>query len=89
MTTPRDPRSGRKPLTPRNVFFHILLSEDTWRFAVGITLAVVLAPVLAPFDRTGIGRYVMFITVVVIGWAVAKHPSRWFVRRIRQRFPNR
>lgn len=89
MTTPHDPRPPKKRLTPSLVLFHILFSEDTWRVAFGITLAVLSAPVLRPLDHTGIGRYVMFITAVVVGWAISKAPSRWIASQIKQLFPHR
>lgn len=89
LTSPSDSEPKKKRLTPSYLFFYILLNEDTWRCLIGIVLAVVLAPYLQRFDHTGIGRYIMFITVVVIGWAVSKSPSRWIVERLRGRFPDR
>jgi hypothetical protein len=76
-------------MTPSYFLFYFLFSEDTWRMAVGIVSAVILAPYLQRFDHTGIGRYVMFITVVVIGWAVSKAPGQWIVRQLKNRFPDR
>jgi hypothetical protein len=61
---------------------------DTWRIVFGTTAAVILAPHLLPLDRTGLGRYVMFITVVVIGWAIFKAPAEWIVRQLRRRLPD-
>jgi hypothetical protein len=78
-----------KRLTPSYILRHILLSDDTWRCLIGIVLAIVLAPVLLPYDRTGLGRYIMFIGVVVVGWAVTKAPSRWIVARLRGVLPDR
>lgn len=89
MTTPKDPAPKKKRMTPAYLLFHLLLSEDTWRIVIGVSLAVILAPYLLPLDHTGMGRYVMFITAVVIGWAVSKAPSQWIVRRLRLVFPNR
>jgi hypothetical protein len=89
LTTPNDPAPKKKRMTPAYLLFHLLLSEDTWRIVIGVTLAAILAPYLLPFDRTGMGRYVMFITAVVIGWAVSKVPSQWVVRRLRLLFPDR
>ena len=89
MTTPQDPAPKKKRLTFGNLFFHILFSPDTWRVAIGITLAVILAPHLLSFDRTGIGRYVMFITVVVVAWALSKVPGHWIARQMRLLFPGR
>lgn len=85
--SPSDPKPPKKRLTPSYVAVYVLLNEDTWRCLIGIVLAVVLAPFLLPLDHTGLGRYVMFITVVVVGWAVAKAPSRWIVNRLRHLFP--
>jgi hypothetical protein len=89
LTTPNDSTPKKKRLTPTYIVFHILFSEDTWRVAIGIALAVVSAPMLRSFDHTGIGRYVMFVTVVVLGWAISKTPSLWIIRQIRLLFPNR
>jgi hypothetical protein len=89
LTTPHDPAPKKKRLTFGDLFSHILFSADTWRAAIGITLAVILAPHLLPFDRTGIGRYVMFIAVVVVAWALSKVPGRWIARQMRLLFPGR
>ena len=89
MTTPNGSPPKKKRLTLTHIVFHILLSEDTWRVAIGIVLAIVSAPFLRPFDHTGIGRYVMFVTAVVVGWAVSKVPSEWIVRQIKLLFPDR
>lgn len=89
MTTPNDPAPKKKRMTPAYLLFYLLLSEDTWRIVIGVTLAVILAPYLLPLDRTGMGRYVMFITAVVIGWAVSRVPSQWIVRQLRLLFPDR
>jgi hypothetical protein len=88
LTTHHDP-APKKRLTLGNLFFHILFSADTWRAAIGITLAVILAPYLLPLDRTGIGRYVMFITVVVVAWALSKVPGHWIARQMRLLFPDK
>ena len=89
MTTPNDSKPSNKRLTPIHILSHILFSEDTWRVAMGIALAVVSAPMLRPFDYTGIGRYVMFVTAVIVGWAISKAPSQWIVRQIKLLFPKR
>jgi len=89
LTTPNDSSPKKKRPTLNHIMFHILLSEDTWRVAIGIVLAVVSAPILRPFDHTGIGRYVMFVAAVVVGWAVSKVPSQWIVRQVKLLFPNR
>lgn len=89
MTTPNEPAPKKKRMTPVNLFFHILLSDDTWRIVIGVTLAVILGPHLQPLDRTGMGIYVMFIAAVVVGWAVSKVPSQWIVRKLRLLLPDR
>lgn len=88
MTSPNDPAPKKKRLTPAYVLYYILLSEDTWRFVMGILVAVFLAPTLLPFDRTGLGRYVMFLVVVAIVWTVSRAPARWIVQRIRSLLPD-
>jgi hypothetical protein len=87
--TPHDPAPKKKRLTPTSLLFHLLFSDDTWRVAIGTTAAIVSAPYLLPFDHTGMGRYVMFITVVVLGWAISKVPAQWIARQFRAMFPNR
>jgi hypothetical protein len=67
---------------------HLLSSEDTWRVAIGTAAAIISAPYLLRFDHTGMGRYVMFITVVVVGWAISKIPARWIARQFQSLFPN-
>ena len=89
MTTPHNPAPKKKRLTFGDLFFHILFSADTWRVAIGITMAVILAPYLLPFDHTGMGRYVMFITVVVVVWALSKVPGDWIARQMRLLFPGK
>ena len=89
MTTPHDPAPEKKRMTPAYLFFYLLLSDDTWRLVIGVSLAVILGPYLLPLDQTGMGIYVMFITTVVIGWAVSKVPSRWIVRQLKLLFPGR
>lgn len=83
MTPSPDTEPKKKRRIPSRLVHHILLNEDTWRCLSGIVLAVVSAPYLLPFDHTGIGRYIMFICAVVVGWALSKVPSRWIVGRIR------
>jgi hypothetical protein len=89
LTTPHDPAPKKKRLTPAYLFFYFLFSEDTWRIAIGVALAVISAPYLLPLDHTGVGRYVMFITAFVIGWALSKVPSQWIIRQLKQLFPDR
>jgi len=89
LTLPSDPEPQKKRLTPSNILYHLLLNDETWRCLFGIVLAIALAPVLLPYDRTGLGRYVMFIGVVVVGWAVTKAPSRWIVEQLRRVLPDR
>ena len=89
MTPPPDTEPKKKRLSLSSLMHYILLNEDTWRCLSGIVLAVISAPYLLPFDRTGIGRYIMFISVVVVGWALSKAPSRWIVGHIRRLLPKR
>ena len=78
---PRRERRG-----PTYFFFYVLLTPDTWRILTGTILAVILTPRLLPVDRTGMGRYVLFIMIVVVVWAVTAVPARWFTQRLKNLF---
>jgi hypothetical protein len=67
---------------PLYLLFYFLFSPDTWRILAGTVLAVILTPRLLPVDRTGMGRYVLFIMIVVVGWAVTGAPARWVTQRL-------
>ena len=86
--TPQEPAPKKKRLTPTSLLAHLLSSDDTWRVAIGTAAGIISAPYLLPLDHTGMGRYVMFITVVVVGWAVSKAPARWIAGQFRTMFPN-
>ena len=70
------------------VFFlsYFLLSPDTYRILAGTVFAVILTPRLLPVDPTGMGRYVLFIMIVVVGWAITGAPARWLTRRLQSLF---
>lgn len=82
MQSPNDSSPPRKRRGPIFFFFYLLFSPDTWRILVGTVMAVILTPRLLPIDRTGMGRYVLFIMIVVVGWAVTGAPARWFTQRL-------
>ncbi len=84
MQAPKEPSSSRKRERrgPLYFFFYVLLTPDTWRILTGTVLAVILTPRLLPVDRTGMGRYVLFIMIVVVGWAVTGAPARWLTQRL-------
>ena len=88
MQPPQDPTPSpqRERRGPRYLFFYFLFSPDTWRILVGTIMAVVLTPRLLPVDRTGMGRYVLFIMITVVGWAVTGAPARWFTQRLQSIF---
>ena len=65
---------------------YFLLLDDSWRILAGTVLAVLLTPRLLPVDRTGMGRYVLFIMIVVVGWAVTGPPARWITQRLQSLF---
>ena len=63
-----------------------LLAPDTWRILAGTIAAILLTPRLLPVDRTVMGRYVLFIMIVVVGWAVTAAPARWLTGRLQSFF---
>ncbi len=82
MQPQKDSSSPRKRRGPLYLFFYLLLSPDTWRILAGTVMAVMMTPHLLPVDRTGMGRYVLFIMIVVVGWAVTGIPARWLTQRL-------
>ena len=82
-SSPPPKRQRRGP-----VFFltYFLLSPDTYRILAGTVAAVILTPRLLPVDRTGMGRYVLFIMIVVVGWAITGAPARWITQRLQSLF---
>ena len=82
--TPKDssalPKRARRG--PLFLFTYLLLTPDTWRILIGTVLAVIATPHLLPVDRTGMGRYVLFIMIVVVGWALTGAPARWLTQRL-------
>ncbi|MFZ7126906.1 MAG: hypothetical protein ACOWWM_12205 [Desulfobacterales bacterium] len=72
----------KQKITPFYVFFYILFSPDTYRILTGILLGIVFMPRLLPQDTTIFGRYVLFIMLVGIGWAVSGIPARWIARKL-------
>ena len=88
MPSPKDPSAPpqRKRRGPLFLLTYFLLSPDTWRILTGTVLAVIMTPRLLPVDRTGMGRYVLFIMIVVVGWAVTGVPARWLTQRLQAIF---
>lgn len=74
----------KQRLTPAYIVFHILFSPDTWRVAFGTVIAVILTPLILPVDRTGMGRYVIFIMLVVLVWAISTAPAKWVAARLQR-----
>ncbi|MBL0716023.1 MAG: hypothetical protein JJV98_20240 [Desulfosarcina sp.] len=72
----------RKRRGPVDFLFYFLFTPDTWRILIGTVSAVILTPWLLPVDRTGMGRYVLFIMIVVVGWAITGVPGRWIAQRL-------
>jgi hypothetical protein len=82
---PSSPSTQHKPRGPKDIILYFLLLPDTYRIFIGTVMAIVLTPHLLPIDRTGMGRYVLFIMIVVIGWAVSGVPARWLTQRLQTR----
>ncbi len=88
MQPEKDSSSPRKRERRGPMYFiaYFVLSPDTWRILVGTVCAFILTPRLLPVDRTGMGRYVLFIMIVVVGWAVTAAPARWLTERLQSFF---
>lgn len=84
MSSPKEssapPKRARRG--PLFLFTYLLLSPDTWRILTGTVMAFTMTPRLLPVDRTGMGRYVLFIMIVVVGWAITGVPARWLTQRL-------
>ena len=79
-------RPKRERRGPAYFLSYVLLTPDTWRILAGTICAFLLTPRLLPVDRTGMGRYVLFIMIVVVGWAVTGAPARWITQRLQSLF---
>lgn len=77
----------KEKITPLYVVFYILLSPDTYRVLTGVVMGVVLMPRLLPEETTILGRYVLFIMLVAIGWAISAIPARWIARKLQSFIP--
>ncbi len=88
MNSPQDssPPPKRERRGPGFFLTYFLLTPDTYRILAGTVAAVILTPRLLPVDRTGMGRYVLFIMIVVVGWAVTGAPARWITQRLQSLF---
>ena len=86
--SPKKTSSPRKsePRGPSFFLTYLLLAPDTWRILAGTIAAILLTPRLLPVDRTGMGRYVLFIMIVVVGWAVTRAPARWIAQSLQSLF---
>ena len=86
--SPKKTSSPRKSERRGPSFFltYLLLAPDTWRILAGTIAAILLTPRLLPVDRTVMGRYVLFIMIVVVGWSVTGAPARWITQRLQSLF---
>ena len=85
MVKPKEtPPKSKHRLSPAYILFHLLFSPDTWRVFLGTVIAVILTPIILPVDRTGMGRYVIFIMLVVLVWALSSVPAKWIAARLQQ-----
>jgi hypothetical protein len=75
---------ARQKITPLHVLTHILVTPDTYRVMAGVLLGAVLMPNLIPEQTTVLGRYVLFIMLVCIGWALSAVPARWIARKLQE-----
>ena len=73
-----------RPHTPAYVIFYLLFSDDTWRIAMGVVLAILLTPHLAPPDFSTAGRAMLHIMLACIGWAVTAAPARWITAGLKK-----
>jgi hypothetical protein len=57
--------------------FYLLFSEDTWRIAAGLVLAVFLGPQITRGRSLGqAGEVMVWLMILAIGWSVAAWPAK-------------
>lgn len=77
-------RPGRKR-TPAYLFFYLLFAPDTWRLLLGLLLARLALPYLAPAALPGVSRALIFVMLAAIGWVLAAVPGRGIARFLQHR----
>jgi hypothetical protein len=57
--------------------FYLLFSEDTWRIAAGLVLAVLLGPPVTRGRNLGqAGEVMVWLMILAIGWSVTAWPAK-------------
>lgn len=78
----------KKRLSPLVVIFYILFSPDTWRILFGVAVAAYGTPRIMGMSGqiTELGRYMIFLMLTGIVWAVSARPARWLAAQLQRRF---
>ncbi len=67
----------RSSLSPTYLFFYLLLSDDTWRIAVGFVCAVFFGPMVTKGRGLSHGGEAMvWLMIMAIGWSVSAWPAK-------------
>jgi hypothetical protein len=79
----------KRPLTPLYLLFYIIFWPDTWRIAIGILAAMILAPSITTAEIGAAGAVMLFIMIATMGYAVSQVPaqaiSQWLKKIILKR----
>jgi hypothetical protein len=75
-SAPMTTKQPGRPLTPVYCFFYLLFSPDTWRVLLGLALAWLALPFLAPSDLPALSRILLLVMLTAIGWTLTAVPGR-------------
>jgi hypothetical protein len=73
-----------RPKKPTYYVFYLLFSTDTWRIAMGVVLALLATPHIAPPEMSTAGRAMLYVMVTAIGWTLSGAPARWITRALKK-----
>jgi hypothetical protein len=79
----------KRTITPAYVFFYILFWPDTWRMAIGLAAAVLVAPLLLSAEQGWGSVLLIHLMIACIGYAVSSAPARGFAGFLQQRVLNK
>jgi hypothetical protein len=76
---------NKRPLTPGYIFFYLFFLPDTWQILIGILVAYLLTPRIAPPDLGLFGDGMLYVMIAAIGYAVSVKAGRGITRLLKKR----
>ncbi len=75
---------NQHPRSAFYTFFYILFLPDTWQILMGFLLTIFLAPLLLSPSMGLAAKWMIYIMIASIGYAVTVVPARGMVRMLRK-----